>query len=231
MTPFAFYDPESSSWKTSQPFLGEEWGEWSETWPKSGMTAGGRAFELPMSVLRTAANASSLLPTPRTTDSNGAGSHGSGGPDLRTVASLLPTPRATDGTKGGPNQRGSSGDLMLPSAIMLLPTPTSRDHKGANQRGDTTCLTGALLPTPAAHDSGNTPENHLRKKPGRTQVTSLQVIVDYGLIPSGGRISEPSADGNISPAVPLHDQLSLDGTGSDCPPGSSSGCKDCPQVG
>lgn len=31
---------------------------------------------------------------------------------------LLPTPRATDGTKGGPNQRGSSGDLMLPSAVM-----------------------------------------------------------------------------------------------------------------
>lgn len=42
-----------------------------------------------------------------------------------TVA-LLPTPRATDGTKGGPNQRGSSGDLMLPSAVMqLLPTPAT----------------------------------------------------------------------------------------------------------
>ncbi len=33
---------------------------------------------------------------------------------------LLPMPRATDGTKGGPNQRGSSGDLMLPSAVMDL---------------------------------------------------------------------------------------------------------------
>lgn len=33
---------------------------------------------------------------------------------------LLPTPRATDGTKGGPNQRGSSGDLMLPSVVMNL---------------------------------------------------------------------------------------------------------------
>lgn len=37
---------------------------------------------------------------------------------------LLPTPRAGDGEKGGPNQRGSSGDLMLPSAVThLLPTP------------------------------------------------------------------------------------------------------------
>ena len=70
---------------------------------------------------------------------------------------LLPTPRATDGTKGGPNQRGSSGDLMLPSAVTLLPTPTSRDGKGPNQRGDATCLHGAieaqrLLPTPTVED-------------------------------------------------------------------------------
>jgi hypothetical protein len=40
---------------------------------------------------------------------------------------LFPTPRATDGTKGGPNQRGSSGDLMLPSAVQLLPTPAVND--------------------------------------------------------------------------------------------------------
>ena len=93
-----------------------------------------------------------LLPTPRTSDANGAGAHGQGGMDLRTVASLLPTPtsrdhkgrnqrddatcltgallptpRATDGTNGGPNQRGSSGDLMLPSAVHLLPTPAVND--------------------------------------------------------------------------------------------------------
>lgn len=36
---------------------------------------------------------------------------------------LLPTPRATDGTKGCPAQRGSKGDLMLPSAVMRLLTP------------------------------------------------------------------------------------------------------------
>jgi hypothetical protein len=47
------------------------------------------------------------------------------------VEHLLPTPRATDGTKGGPNQRGSSGDLMLPSAVQLLPTPTAQDAGGS----------------------------------------------------------------------------------------------------
>jgi len=67
---------------------------------------------------------------------------------------LLPTPRASDGEKGGPNQRGSSGDLMLPSAVVqLLPTPTSRDHKGANQRGDETCLHGALMNPPSPDGS------------------------------------------------------------------------------
>jgi DNA (cytosine-5)-methyltransferase 1 len=63
-----------------------------------------------------------LLPTPRTSDTNGPGHHGTGGPDLRTAVTLMPTPRATDGTKGGPNQKGSSGDLMLPSAAVQVAT-------------------------------------------------------------------------------------------------------------
>ena len=41
------------------------------------------------------------------------------GMPLTIAVQLLPTPRATDGTKGGPNQRGSKGDLMLPSAVQL----------------------------------------------------------------------------------------------------------------
>ena len=35
-----------------------------------------------------------LLPTPRTSDTNGPGVHGQGGQDLRTVVDLLPTPNA-----------------------------------------------------------------------------------------------------------------------------------------
>ena len=78
-------------------------------------------------------------------------------------SSSLPTPRATDGTKGGPNQRGSSGDQMLPSAVMgFLPTPNHRDWKGA--ANPETKLAGghqvnlndvaAYLPTPAVNDMG-----------------------------------------------------------------------------
>ena len=114
------------------------------------MTRAGVAYALPPWEPRTLGIGSSLLPTPRTSDTNGPGLHGDGGMDLRTAVSLLPTQRATDGTKGGPNQRGSSGDLMLPSAVnQLLPTPTARDHKGHNQRRDTTSLTGALTLPPS----------------------------------------------------------------------------------
>jgi len=64
-----------------------------------------------------------LLPTPTTRDHKGRNQRND---DTCLTGALLPTPRATDGTKGGPNQRGSSGDLMLPSAVMqLLPTPAA----------------------------------------------------------------------------------------------------------
>ncbi|MFL6141601.1 MAG: DNA cytosine methyltransferase [Labedaea sp.] len=58
---------------------------------------------------------------------------------------LLPTPRATDGTKGGPNQRGSSGDLMLPSAVMsLLPTPTATNGGNWSLQDRSTTLAAEL---------------------------------------------------------------------------------------
>ena len=44
---------------------------------------------------------SSLLPTPRTSDTNGAGHHGDGGMDLRTTVSLLPTPTCEPQTGNG----------------------------------------------------------------------------------------------------------------------------------
>lgn len=95
-----------------------------------------------------AAHGLTLLPTPAVNDM-GAGKsvdawdawtdrmkseHGNGnghGKSLSIeVQRMLPTPRTGDGSKGGPNQRGSSGDLMLPSAVQLLPTPVVTDSTG-----------------------------------------------------------------------------------------------------
>lgn len=182
-TPLAVYDPETCSWRTSEDIFGEGSTLSSQTLPPWGTTRRGVLYAHPTPELPTpVSDSSSLLPTPTASD------HGSNhrNPGYRPMlgqvvrAQLLPTPRASDGTNGGPNQRGSSGDKMLPSAVLLLPTP-------------------------AAHDSGNTPEQHLRKKPGRSQVTSLQVIVDYGLLPTGGRIAPQSSGGSSSPVDPPPD--------------------------
>jgi len=82
-----------------------------------------------------------LLPTPRTSDGRGPAEHGAGGADLRTAVWLLPTPKASDGTKGCPAQRGSKGDLTLPSAAVRLDTgqPDRAGDLPGPQR---------LLPTP-----------------------------------------------------------------------------------
>ena len=125
-----------------------------------------------------------LLPTPRTSDTNGIGPHGTGGPDLRTVVSemsrpspgaLGATPRATDGTKGGPNQRGSSGDLMLPSAVAHLPTPRARDWKRGGKDG----LEQALLPTPTVTQYGG----NQSPTPGASVRPSLNSLASGGSLP------------------------------------------------
>lgn len=70
------------------------------------------------------------LPTPTVRDVKG---HNQRRDDTCLTGALLPTPRASDGEKGGPNQRGSSGDLMLPSALALLPTPSAADGLGGHE--------------------------------------------------------------------------------------------------
>lgn len=59
-----------------------------------------------------------LLPTPRTSDTNGAGAHGQGGLDLRTAVTLLPTPTTQPDT-------GNGHARNLGKEVRLLPTPTA----------------------------------------------------------------------------------------------------------
>ena len=77
----------------------------------------------------------------RDSDSQGRGSAGQSTPGQATrgrasavtgghhrAPVTLPSPRASDSVKGGPNQRGSKGDLALPSAVHHhLPTPKAGD--------------------------------------------------------------------------------------------------------
>mgnify|MGYP000879740465 FL=1 len=78
----------------------------------------------------------------------------------------------------------------------LIPTPTASDHKaGWHQAGTGMSLSQAvqMLPTPVAQPSGNSPEAHLRKKPGRAQVTDLAIIAEHGLLKTGGLLPTPQA--------------------------------------
>ena len=100
-----------------------------------------------------------------------------------------PTPRQTPG--GRPQCEPTGPDLSL-----LMPTPTASDHKaGRHQAGTGHSLTQAvqLLPTPVAQPSGNSPSEHLRKKPGRERVTDLAIIVENDLLPTGGLLPTPQA--------------------------------------
>jgi len=62
---FATYDPDSSSWRTSQGTF--PWGsdEFLETWPRAGTTRNGIAFQQQPLAPLTGATAPSLWPTPR----------------------------------------------------------------------------------------------------------------------------------------------------------------------
>ena len=68
----AKYDQDSQSWRTSQlSFLeteGDGLAEFSETWPRSGMTVSGTAYQLPTLAHLTAETGYGLLPTPTRTD-------------------------------------------------------------------------------------------------------------------------------------------------------------------
>ena len=88
----------------------------------------------------------------------------------------------------------SRGSDRAPGA--LIPTPTASDHKaGRHQEGTGMSLSQAvqMLPTPVAQPSGNSPEAHLRKKPGRAQVTDLAILVENGLLATGGLLPTPQA--------------------------------------
>lgn len=85
-----------------------------------------------------------LLPTPLVGDSKGARQATAPNPrspqptltDLAFSGALLPTPRASDGEKGGPNQRGSKGDLALPDVAHRIGDLTPPRSRGGKRSSD-----------------------------------------------------------------------------------------------
>lgn len=61
--PFAWWDRTTACWRTWQRCLIEGWARFSETWPRSGMTRSGIAYQLPALVSPSLGTDSGLLPT------------------------------------------------------------------------------------------------------------------------------------------------------------------------
>lgn len=108
--PFAWYDPNSRSWKTWQTSFIEGWETFSESWPRAGFVSNGIAFRRETFGLRTTEIASGLLPTP-TYGSNRSGQFHpmDGGARARARArarslGILPTPTVS----GNNNRVGAS---------------------------------------------------------------------------------------------------------------------------
>jgi hypothetical protein len=148
---FAWYDPDSSSWRTRQACVlperskstangemhqGLQWERFLEAWPKAGMTRNGQAYQRALSVPTTFGSECLLLPTLTVNGNyNRAGSSPTSGDGLATAIArqAAPTLRASDAERGG------RGDLIQfargnPNSHYRMPTLAARDAEtgGAN---------------------------------------------------------------------------------------------------
>jgi len=103
---FASYDPDTSSWRTSQRSWLEGWERFSATWPRAGMTRSGTASQLKPLAPTTREIASGLWPTPTVNGNyNRKGASATSGDGLATAVRRWPTPTARDYRSPGTPER------------------------------------------------------------------------------------------------------------------------------
>lgn len=139
--PFAIYDPSSRCWRTCQASLLAGLDEFSETWPRSGMTRDGTAYRLPPSAPLTDATgggASPGWPTPTVKGNhNRAGASPASGDGLSTAVNRWPTPTARLGESRQPSprlarERLASGRRNLEDAISAASDNPGHDLRPAS---------------------------------------------------------------------------------------------------
>ena len=140
---FARFDPDTSSWRTSQTSLFSECIEYSETWPQAGTMRSGVVFQRQRWVRRTSATesgSSGNWPTPRATGSSSTMSierrqKGMAPEHLSEAVRMWPTPTAfcdsmyEDRSTNHHNRRSPGLASIVIREEKNWPTPTSRDHK------------------------------------------------------------------------------------------------------
>jgi len=164
---FAALNRDGSWRKTSQGYsqvtLDGFLEEYSETWPRAGMTRSGTAYRLPPLAPLTDATECGLWRTPSATEANGGGVPGdrqlAGGHSMRLrdqikAPSLWPTPRASEASKN-PNDKNRESPCLSWVVRNMWPTPTTQDasnNAGSSQYDRNSlplnaAVGGALNPT------------------------------------------------------------------------------------
>jgi len=183
---FAFYDPESSSLRTSQATFDLGFTPSLPTLPAWGWMSGGELYERPMSEpLTSALDSSSLLPTATTEPMTGTPRATRGGSQTETVA-LLPTPVAQDDQKQPAAHLAKKVDSGAGETITSL-TVMSRQYAETGE------WSNKLLPTPAAADGERGPDYAAETRDGTGGTP----------VPTGVSIPPPSDDGKPSPETLL----------------------------
>jgi hypothetical protein len=167
--PLAIWNSARDAWEIpgTEGLFCEHLDVYSETFPTSGMTLNGVAYELP--TWKPATDDSESLSLLRTVMADEAG----GGPLSPAMA----------------KHRGQT--LRLTGQIIDLVEPGRLPQPGEATTAKPAALTAdshPLLPTPVSSPPGGTPENHLRKKPGRNVVTDLAMLLENDLLESGGKL-------------------------------------------
>lgn len=111
--PLAIWNPVTDRWELEQETIFGHSDAYSETWPTSGMTVNGVAYELPMWEHHTADTGSSSS----------------------QYDAMLPTPLANEAEKAWVGKRESKGQKYLSHIIgeHLLPTPNTMDMLPARE--------------------------------------------------------------------------------------------------
>lgn len=174
--PFAYFDPDTCSVRTSQLTFELDSTKSSPILPKRGSMRNGELFERPMSERHIDGNgSSSLLPTPTASQPGG-------------------TPEQhLERKRGGKMNRANPTVTDLRMALQLLPTPTARDWKDGKYCAnvDERALLGRavwkLLPTPKATNNEN------QQTPGKYGPNLGMALRD------SASTEPPLTDGNESP--------------------------------
>ena len=188
----ARFDPLTRSWRTSQlSFLeteGDGLAEFSETWPRSGISSNGIVSRLPDLARRTDAIESGFWPTPSAQESL---------PTEELVEEITDSQRATHERLYLPGRKHHS-QRTLARAVRTWPTPKSSpsgpDYARTNRPesgGDDLATAVARWPTPMASDSQGSGSRNTPGSKAHPGVSLTDAVRGDGGI---GRTPTPSAN-------------------------------------